>query len=202
MDQLKIGKFINAQRKEKNITQSELAQMLGISDRAISKWENGVCLPDAGNMQELCKILNITINDLFSGEVVDMKDNEIKLEENLLEMVKLKEQRDKEMLMMEIFIGAIVSIVMFSCVFVAAFVEMKGWLRIAIIVAGIIPFIVGIGLTIRIEQTAGYYECKKCNHKYVPNYKSVLFAMHYNRTRKMKCPCCNKKTWHKKVISK
>lgn len=92
------------------------------------------------------------------------------------------------MLMMEIFIGAIVSIVMFSCVFVAAFVEMKGWLRIVIIVAGIIPFIVGIGLAIRIEQTAGYYECKKCNHKYVPNYKSVLFAMHYNRTRKMKCP--------------
>ena len=92
MDQIKIGEFISSKRKEKNITQSKLAEMLGITDRAISKWENGICLPDASNIVELCKILDITINDLFSGEVVDMRDNERKLEENLLEMVKLKEQ--------------------------------------------------------------------------------------------------------------
>ena len=93
MDQIKIGKFISLKRKENGITQSELSEKLGISDRAISKWENGICLPDVDNMLELCKILNITINDLFSGEVVDMKDNEKKLEENLLEMTKLKEDR-------------------------------------------------------------------------------------------------------------
>ena len=73
MDQIKIGKFISKKRKENNITQSNLAEKLGISDRAVSKWENGMCMPDAGNIPELCKILNITINDLFSGEVVDMK---------------------------------------------------------------------------------------------------------------------------------
>lgn len=75
MDQIKIGKFISNKRKEKNITQSELAELLGITDRAISKWENGICMPDASNILELCDILNITINDLFSGEVVDMKEN-------------------------------------------------------------------------------------------------------------------------------
>ena len=96
MDQIKIGKFISLKRNEKNITQSELAEKLNITDRAISKWENGVCLPDANNMPDLCKILDITINDLFSGEVVDMKDNEKKLEQNLLEMAIIKEQRDKE----------------------------------------------------------------------------------------------------------
>lgn len=202
MDQIKIGKFISLKRKENGITQSELSEKLGISDRAISKWENGICLPDVDNMLELCKILNITINDLFSGEVVDMKDNEKKLEENLLEMTKLKEQRDKELLILEIFIGVIVSIIMLLCILLASFVSMQDWLKITLIIIGIIPFIIGISYAIRIEQIAGYYECDNCHYRYVPTYKSVLFAMHINRTRKMKCPKCGKKTWQKKVISK
>lgn len=202
MDQIKIGKFISLKRKEKNITQSELAEMLGITDRAISKWENGVCLPDAGNMPEICRILDITINDLFSGEIVDMKDNERLLEENLLEMTRIKEQRDKELLTMEIFIGLVVSINMFACILVAAFVSMQDLLKTILISIGIVPFAIGILYAIRIEQIAGYYECDNCHYKYVPTYKSVLFAFHINRTRKMKCPKCNKKAWHKKKITK
>lgn len=202
MDQIKIGKFIQERRKEKKLTQSELAEKLDVTDRAVSKWENGNCIPDASNIQELCKILNITINDLFSGCVVDMRDNEKKLEENLLEMIKIKEKRDKELLILEIFIGVIVSIIMFLCIMITSFVQMKDWIRIVLIVFGIIPFAIGISYAIRIEQIAGYYECSNCNYKYIPTYKSVLFSMHINRTRKMKCPNCNKKSWHKKVISK
>lgn len=202
MDQIKIGKFIQERRKEKRLTQSELAEKLDVTDRAVSKWENGNCIPDASNIQELCKILNITINDLFSGSVVDMRDNEKKLEENLLEMIKIKEKRDKELLILEIFIGVIVSIIMFLCIMIASFVQMKDWIRIVLIVFGIIPFAIGISYAIRIEQIAGYYECSNCNYKYIPTYKSVLFSMHINRTRKIKCPNCNKKSWHKKVISK
>lgn len=202
MDQIKIGKFIQERRKEKRLTQSELAEKLDVTDRAVSKWENGNCIPDASNIQELCKILNITINDLFSGCVVDMRHNEKKLEENLLEMIKIKEKRDKELLILEIFIGVIVSIIMFLCIMIASFVQMEDWIRIVLIVFGIIPFAIGISYAIRIEQIAGYYECSNCNYKYIPTYKSVLFSMHVNRTRKMKCPNCNKKSWHKKVISK
>jgi len=202
MDQIKIGKFISSKRKEKNITQSELAERLNITDRAISKWENGICLPDASNMPDLCKILDISINDLFSGEVVDMKDNEKRLEENLLEMTKIKEQRDKELLILEIFIGVIVSLIMGTCILLAAFVSMQEWLRVILIIIGIIPFTIGICYAIRIEQIAGYYECSNCHYKYVPTYKRVLFAAHLNRSRKMKCPKCHKKTWHKKVLSK
>lgn len=202
MDQIKIGKFIQERRKEKRLTQSELAEKLDVTDRAVSKWENGNCIPDASNIQELCKILNITINDLFSGCVVDMRDNEKKLEENLLEMIKIKEKRDKELLILEIFIGVIVSIIMFLCIMIASFVQMEDWIRMVLIVFGIIPFAIGISYAIRIEQIAGYYECSNCNYKYIPTYKSVLFSMHVNRTRKMKCPNCNKKSWHKKVISK
>ena len=202
MDQIKIGKFIQEKRKEKRLTQSELAEKINVSDRAVSKWENGNCIPDVSNIQELCKILNITINDLFSGCVVDMKDNEKKLEENLLEMIRIKEQRDRELLILEIFIGVLVSIIMFLCIMIASFVQMEDWIRIVLIVFGIIPFAIGISYAIRIEQIAGYYECSNCNYKYIPSYKNVLFSMHVNRTRKMKCPNCNKKSWHKKVISK
>ena len=202
MDQIKIGKFIQNKRKEKNITQQELAETLNITDRAISKWENGKCMPDVGIMQELCEILNITINDLFSGEVVNMKDTEKKLEENLLEMTKLKEEKDRQLLSLEIFIGVISSVIFVGSVLIVGWLELSKLPAIIIITISSILFLVGMGLALRIEQTAGYYECKNCHHKYVPTYQSVFFAQHINRTRKMKCPKCNKKTWHKKVITK
>lgn len=202
MNQIKIGKFISLKRKEKKLTQSELAEMLGITDRAISKWENGICLPDSGTMPELCKILGITINDLFNGEVTDMKNREKKLEENLLQILKVKEQRDKELLLAEIFIGVITTLNLIICIFAATFVNIQVWQRIALITVSIIQFAIGISYAIRIEQVAGYYECKNCHHKYVPTYKSVFFAPHINRTRKMICPECKKRTWHKKIITK
>ena len=201
MDQVKTGKFIKQKRKEKKITQSELAEKLNVTDRAISKWENGICMPDSGKITELCKILNITINDLFSGEVVDMKDSEKKLEKNLLEIMKLKEQKDKQLLSLEIFIGILVSIILFACVFLVSFTKIKDVYRLLLIVAGFIPFIIGITYCLRIEQTAGYYECDECHHRYIPTFKSVLWAMHVNRTRYLKCPKCGKNSWNKKVLS-
>lgn len=202
MDQIKIGKFISLKRKEKNITQSEMAEKLGISDRAISKWENGICLPDAGNMPELCRILDITINDLFSGEVVDMKNNEKKLEENLLELAKQKEEKDKQLLALEWVFGWTSSVTFMTLIFVASFAEMAPFVRIILIVLGSIIFAIGMGKAIKIEQIAGYYECDKCHHTYIPTYRSVFWSMHIGRTRYMKCPHCEEKSWNKKVITK
>ena len=135
---------------------------------------------DASNISDLCKILNITINDLFSGEVVDMNNNEKILEENLLEMTRFKEQRDKELLLLEIFIEIIVSIHMLTCILIASLVSMENWLRIVLIIIGIIPFAMEVCYALRIEQIAGYYECDHCHYKYVPLYKNII-----NRTRKM-----------------
>ncbi len=202
MDQIKIGKFIQNKRKEKNITQQELAEKLNITDRAISKWENGNCLPDVGIMQELCEILNITINDLFSGEVVNMKDTEKKLEENLLEMTRLKEEKDRQLLSLEIFIGVISSVILVGSVLLVGWLELSKLPATILITLSSIIFAIGMGLSLRIEQTAGYYECQNCHYKYVPTYQNILWSQHICRTRKMKCPKCNKKTWHKKVITK
>lgn len=202
MEQAKIGKFIAECRKNKNMTQAELAEKLNITDRAISKWETGKGMPDSSIMLELCNELDISVNELLSGEVIKMENYNQKAEENLLEMKKQKEETDREMLKLEIVIGYISTITFLILVFLASFVEMNSVIRILLIIGGSIVFTVGVINTIKIEQTAGYYECDKCHYKYIPTYKSVLFAMHYGRTRYMKCPKCNEKSWNKKVLTK
>ena len=202
MDQVKIGKFIAERRKEANLTQMQLAEKLNITDRAISKWETGKAMPDTSIMLELCDILGISVNDLLCGEVVSMENYNKKLENNLLDMVKQKEAADKRLLRLEIFIGVLVSLLMIAMIMLASFLEMANWLRVVLIIGGIVPFFIGMVYALKIEQVAGYYVCAKCGHRYVPTYGSVFFAMHVNRTRYMKCPECHKRSWQKKVISK
>ena len=153
-------------------------------------------------MPQLCEILNININELLSGERIDMEDYNKKLEENLFEMTKQKEQSDRHLLKLELVIGFTASINFFILIFVASFLNMSDWLRILLIAVGLVIFAVAMAFCTGIEQKAGYYECKKCGHRYVPSYSSVLFSMHINRTRYMKCPHCGQRSWQKKVISK
>ena len=202
MDQIKIGKFIAEQRKKNNLTQMQLAEKLNITDRAVSKWENGKAMPDSSIMLNLCNELKISVNELLSGEMIEMKNYDKKAEENLLEMKKLKEESDKRLLTMEIVIGVLSCLMLFVLIFVASLVEMADWLRILLIAIGFISFIIAMYFGLKIEQTAGYYECAKCHHKYIPTYSSVFLAMHMGRTRYMKCPKCNKSSWNKKVLTK
>ena len=202
MDLVKIGRFIAERRKAQGLTQARLAELLGITDRAVSKWENGKSLPDASIMLELCRILQISVNDLLCGEVVCVEHRNEQTEKNLLEMVRQKEEADRQLLTAEIYIGVLGSVILLALVFTAGFAPMADWARVALIAAGLIPFAVCMGFAVRIEQKAGYYECAGCGHRYVPDYKSVLFAMHVNRTRYMKCPACGEKSWQKKRLRK
>lgn len=117
-------------------------------------------------------------------------------------MKKEIEEKDKELLNLEIFIGFSSSITFLVLVFVVSFVEMPKWIAISLIIYACIILAMGVANAIKIEQIAGYYECQKCHHKYVPTYLSVFAAPHINRTRYMRCPECNEKSWQKKVISK
>ena len=202
MDQVKTGKFIADCRKKTNLTQMQLAEKLNITDRAISKWETGKSLPDSSIMLELCDILGISVNDLLCGEIVTMANYNKELENNLLEIIKQKEQADKRLLSIEVFIGITAIIVLFALIFVAAFIQMETWLRISLIVFGFILFWAGCFYALRIEQVAGYYECAHCKHRHVPTYKAVNMAMHMGRTRYIRCPQCGKKSWQKKVLCK
>ncbi|MBE6664460.1 MAG: helix-turn-helix domain-containing protein [Ruminococcaceae bacterium] len=204
MDLSKIGKFIAEQRKKQGMTQAELAEKLYITDRAVSKWETGKSMPDSSIMLDLCKTLNISVNDLLSGEVVTKMDNyNEKLEQNLLEMVKEKEKADRRLLTLEWVIGILSILVLLIPIMIASYVpNLEDWQRIIIVFSGVIPCFVGFFFAIKIEQVAGYYECKHCGHRYVPTFKAATFSMHMGRTRYMKCPKCGKKSWQKKVISK
>ena len=202
MDQLKTGMFISELRKEKSLTQAQLAEKLGITDRAVSKWETGRSLPDAAIMLELCEILGITVNELLSGERLNMEQFDKKFEENLLEMKKQKEESDRKLLRAEIALGSISSVFFLAIIFIASFLEMPSAVRVLLIAVSFVLFFIGVFYCVRIEQVAGYYECAKCHHKYVPSYSSVLWSMHVNRTRYMKCPHCGERSWQRKVISK
>ena len=202
MDQAKIGKFIAECRKKENLTQLQLAEKLNITDRAVSKWERGKAMPDSSIMLELCDTLKITVNDLLSGEVVTMDNYSKETEKLLLEMVKEKEKSDERLLAIEIIIGTVSTVLSLALCFVAAYVPMVSWLRAVLFLAGFVFLFVIAFCMLKIEQVAGYYECKHCHNKYVPSYNSVVWAMHINRTRYMKCPECHKWSWQKKVISK
>lgn len=203
MDQIKIGKFIADCRKKEKLTQAKLAEKLGITDRAISKWETGKAMPDSSIMLELCEILNISVNDLLCGEVVASNNYNKELEKNLLDMIKEKEQRDKQLLTLEWVIGILSCLVLFIPLIIGSLVPIeRGWMRIVIVLSGFLPCIAGCCFALKIEQVAGYYECKLCKHRYVPTFKAINLAMHMGRTRYMKCPECNRKSWQKKVIRK
>lgn len=200
MDQAKIGRFIKERRKAVKLTQEELAEKLEVSSRAISKWENGACLPDADNMVALCEILGITVNDLFNGGIVDMSEAGKKSEERLVELAKSKQEADKRLLTLEIVILTVALVNMLAMIALVAFASIPDWLRYVLIAYGVVVFLTVACFATRIEQKAGYYECEKCHYKYEPSYLRVLFAPHVNRTRYMKCPHCKKYAWHNKRI--
>ena len=202
MDQIKIGRFISECRKNKGLTQMQLAEMLSITDRAVSKWENGKAMPDSSIMLDLCRILGISVNDLLCGERVTMKNYNSELENNLLEMIKEKEIADKRLLLIEVVTGIICVFALVSAMVIALLVPMEEWIAIQVTIAGLIPLLIATPFMIRIEQTAGYYKCSKCGHKYVPKYSSVFISMHLGRTRYMRCPKCNKRSWNKKVLER
>ena len=202
MDQIKIGKFIAECRKNKKMTQADLAEKLNITDRAVSKWENGRAMPDSSLMLDLCGELGISVNELLSGEMIEMKDYDKKAEELLLEMQKQKEENDKRLLHMEILMSILSILPLLISTLIVSIVPMEETIGSVIVATSLIPLLIAAPVALRIEQTAGYYECKKCHHRYVPTYMGVFLAMHYGRTRYMKCPKCNKLSWNKKVISK
>lgn len=202
MEQVKIGKFIASKRKEQGLTQLQLAKKLGITDRAVSKWETGKSLPDASLMPELCKLLKITINDLLCGEIVSVENYNEKAEKALLEMVKKEEMQNKKLMMYENVIGFGSTISFLIQVLVAVFFVKNTTAQILLFVLAFAFLIVGISFALKIEAETGYYECQKCHNKYVPKYSSVYFAMHLGTTRYMKCPKCGRKSWQKKVMSK
>lgn len=104
------------------------------------------------------------------------------------------------MLTTEVVVGIFSTILLIGTILVAALCFMSIISAILIIAAGVICFAIGMFMCLKIEQLAGYYECPRCEHRYIPNFKDVCFSMHFGRTRKMKCPHCGRKSLREKVL--
>lgn len=202
MDLKKIGKFIADCRKSKNLTQEQLAEKLYITDRAVSKWERGLSLPDAGIMIDLCNILDINVNELLIGEMIDNKDYKKKTEELLVEMARVDEEKNKR-LISDMFILMITAVVFYVAICALASATLVEGPVLGTIICVSTAFLVLIAFYgMKLETEAGYYECRKCGHRYRANYWKVFIAPHMGLTRYLRCPECHKLSWSKKVFSK
>ncbi len=147
MDQIKIGKFILNCRKEKGITQEQLAEKLGVTSKSISRWENGNTMPDYTLLKDLCNELDININELLSGEKIKGNDYMNKSEENL---IKLRQQIDKRKKLLTIisyiFMAIIIIAFILNIVLNRIFLDDRHWniIRYTFLYSGITLFIVSI----------------------------------------------------------
>ena len=202
MNQLKIGKFIAECRKQKNLTQMQLAERLGITDKAVSKWERGIAMPDTAIMLELCDIFGISVNELLNGEKISMENNNQKNEQLLLEMAEELEAKNKTIwnamwIIMTVSILGLIG----GLAIIAFFMPEGPWMLVAII-SLVVVFFIPCLYALKLEVSVGAYKCKNCGYEFVPTYKQALNAMHRGTTRYLKCPNCNKRTWCKKVTKK
>ena len=202
MDQIKIGKFIAECRKQKKLTQVQLAEKLNITDKAVSKWERGVAMPDSSIMLALCDIIGINVNELLSGEKIVMENNEQKNEQLLLDMAKELEKKNKTIwnAMWAIMTVSIIGLIG-GLALIAFFVPEGPWMLVAILSLCAV-FLIPCFYALKLEVSVGAYKCKNCGHEFVPTYTQALNAMHKGTTRYLKCPECGKRTWCKKILKK
>ena len=202
MNQIKIGRFIAECRKKANLTQMQLAEKLGITDKAISKWERGVAMPDTSIMLNLCDILGISVNELLNGEKIYMENSNQKNEQLLLDMAKELEKKNK-VIWTSMWAIMIVSIIaLLAGIFAVRFLIAEGVWQLVAVLGLCVVFLIPCFYALKLEVSVGAYKCKNCGHEIVPTYKQALNAMHMGTTRYLKCSECNKRTWCKKVLKK
>ena len=199
MDQIKTGKFIASLRKEKGFTQVSLANRLGISDKTVSKWERGAGLPDVSLMLPLCEILEISVNELLTGEKLTDADYKEKAEVTIMSLVQENKENKKRMLQ-SVICEIITIIAVCSLVVIASYIEMPLAVRIALIIFAAITAAAGIGTGATLEVKAGYYKCPKCGHLFVPEIKDYVKGYHTFTKRRLTCPECGKTGMCKHII--
>ena len=191
MDQIRIGKFIAESRKSMNLTQRQLADALSISDKTISKWECGKGLPEVSLMLPLCAALDITVNDLLSGEKVSSTDYQKKAEGNMMNLMKENEENKKRMAL-SIITGAITVIAVYALIIIAAFIDLPTIVRIILIMFSVAVGIAGIAATAMLDIKAGYFECPYCKELFVPSMDEYIKSYHTFTKRRLTCPKCGK----------
>ena len=202
MDQIKIGKFITECRKKKSLTQAQLAENLNITDRAISKWETGKAMPDSDIMLDLCAILEISVNELLCGEKIDIEQKNEQLNELIFQMAKNEERYHKRLRYSAYLILATSLIALVCLITLISLLIPECGFQYFLIIVSVILFIIPCMIALKFMVETGYYECKNCQHMFVPNYKEITLLMQTPTRRLLKCPKCGKWTWCKKLTKR
>ena len=202
MDQIKIGKFVAECRKKKNLTQAQLAEKLNITDRAISKWETGKAMPDSNIMLELCNILGINVNELLCGEMIDIEQKDEQLNELIFQMATNEERYHKRLLRSAYVIVAISLVALICLITLISLLIPECGFQDFLIIVSVILFIIPCIIALKFKVETGYYECKNCQHMFVPNYKEIAVLMQTPTRRLLKCTKCGKWTWCKKITKR
>ena len=203
MDQVKIGKFISDERKAKGYTQKQLSELLEISDKTISKWECGNGFPEASLLLPLCNELEITVNELLTGERISQQNYMKKAEENMVNMIREKEE-NKQKILLTTMIGVISTITFVTLLLVVCFYTDVIILPIKIVLMMIAISVFGVGLYVAMwgDRKIGYFKCRNCNELFTPTFMQYNMGMHIVSIRYLKCPHCKTRTWCKKVMTK
>ena len=130
MDLVKIGKYIAGKRKALGMTQKQLAEKLNMSDKSVSKWERGICLPDVSVYMELCEILGISINEFLAGEDIDAENVEKKSEDNIIQVTKdsKKKQKNLKSILAVVTTFAVIMVLVLGVVFVHKVMQPKNYI--------------------------------------------------------------------------
>ena len=201
MDQILIGKFIAEERKRKGYTQKQLSEKLGISDKTVSKWERGNGFPEVSLLLPLCNELDITVNELLSGERVSEEDYRKKAEENMVNLVK-EAQESKKKIILSAMVAILVLVAAIPLFVLSGTMEMDIWIRIILIIIGLTVIAIGIAIACILDRDAGAYECPECNTRFVPEMKAYIMGPHTITKRKLVCPHCGAHKYCKKVLTK
>ena len=191
MDQIQIGKFIAKTRKSKNLTQKQLADALSISDKTVSKWECGKGLPEVSLMLPLCEMLNITVNDLLSGEKISETNYKEKAEGNMMNLIKENEENKKRMVL-SVIIGTITIIAVCALIVIASFVDIPTVAKILLTISSVVVAAAGIIASAMLDIKAGYFECPHCKELFVPSMNDYVKSYHTFTRRRLICPKCGK----------
>lgn len=195
MDIVKIGYFIRECRKNKNLTQKQLADKLYVEPKTISKWETGKGLPDVSIMKNLCNELGISLSELFIGDYIKEESNDLLIEKLIIDELKKEKIQNKKKLIGEILIGCSFIGSVITLILLVGIVSIATYLKIILIVLSLIFIFVGLFGLVLLDVNIGYFECAECHERFIPSIKDYVLGMHTLKKRKLKCPMCGKKTW-------
>lgn len=201
MDVQKIGELLATLRKEQKLTQEELGEIIGVTNKTVSRWENGNYMPPVEILLVLSKQFNVSINELLSGERLNSEQYKENAEEYIVDNLIKTSKDAKKRLTLSFIIACITIIAGLSIIIIGSIFAEPIWLKIVSIVISLIIVVLGIGVCCVLTVDAGVYKCPNCGEKFVPSMKDFIFGLHTFTKRKLKCPKCGKKSYCKKLLS-